>query len=525
MEVMFALEKEALIRQYRMAAITASGNSSIERFYAGSTVFVTGGSGFVGKLLVEKLFRSCNVNKVFLLLRSKKDKNAQQRANDILMDPVFDSLHKHKPDFVNNVFAMEGNVSKVRLGLNNSDWNTLAEQVNIIFHVAATVNFDETIKKATLTNVRGTRETLHLARACKNLRSIVHVSTAYSHATKSRIDSAVKEQFYESPMPPNAMIELAENMDEKNLNSIALGLMDDWPNTYSFSKALAEEIVRNEAHNLPICIVRPAIVISSYHDPMIGWIDPNNAYGASGLILGIITGILHTLNAKQEIVMSFVPVDIVVNTIIAAGWETTKQQTNEDDIKIYNVTNNRSPMLLGDLSKVLNTDARNIISPRAIWYCFVIEATHKFVYLICTVLLHFIPAFFVDSACKLLNKRPILSKIYKKVYKLSTVLSYYTTNGWKFQDDNVLKDYNNMSKNDQEVFNCDMATVDFRQLVVIWVFGVRKYIIKDGLLGTEQVIKRQFWLKIITYGILCLYLYIFYNILIMIYRTVVRFSV
>ncbi|CAK1593081.1 unnamed protein product [Parnassius mnemosyne] len=525
MEVMFALEKEALMRQHRMAAITASGNSSIERFYAGSTVFVTGGSGFVGKLLVEKLFRSCNVNKVFLLLRSKKDKNAQQRANDILMDPVFDSLHKHKPEFVNNVLAMEGNVSKVRLGLNNSDWNTLAEQVNIIFHVAATVNFDETIKKATLTNVRGTREILHLARACKHLRSIVHVSTAYSHATKSRVDSAVKEQFYESPMPPNVMIELAENMDEKNLNSIAQELMDDWPNTYSFSKALAEEIVRTETRNLPICIVRPAIVISSYHEPMIGWIDPNNAYGASGIILGIATGILHTLKAKQEIVMSLVPVDIVVNTIIAAGWETTKQQTNEDDIKIYNVTNNRSPMLWRDLREVLNTDARNLVSSRTVWYCFVIETTHEVVYLICTVLLHFIPAFFVDSACKLLNKRPILSKIYKKVYKLSTVLSYYMTNSWKFQDNNVLKAYNNMSKNDQEVFNCNMATVDFRQLVMIWVFGVRKYIIKDGLLGTEQAIKRQFWLKIITYSIFCLYLYIFYKILIMTYETVVGFSV
>ncbi|CAG4949732.1 unnamed protein product [Parnassius apollo] len=343
-ELLFSLEKEALMRQHRMVAITASGNSSIERFYAGSTVFVTGGSGFVGKLLVEKLFRSCNVNKVFLLLRSKKDKNAQQRAKDILMDPVFDSLHKHRPEFVNNVLALEGNVSKIRLGLNSTDWNTLAEQVNFIFHAAATVNFDEPIKIATLTNVRGTREILQLAKSCKNLRSIVHVSTAYSHATKSRVDSAVKEQFYESPMPPSVMIELAENMDETKLNSMAQTLMDDWPNTYSFSKALAEEIVRTEARSLPICIVRPAIVVSSYHEPTIGWIDPNNAYGASGLILGKMTGILHTAVANQEIIISFVPVDIVVNTVIAAGWETTKQQTNEDDIKIYNVTNNRSPM-------------------------------------------------------------------------------------------------------------------------------------------------------------------------------------
>ncbi|CAG4949702.1 unnamed protein product [Parnassius apollo] len=138
------------------------------------------------------------------------------------------------------------------------------------------------------------------------------------------------------------------------------------------------------------------------------------------LILGILTGILHTLVAKQEIVLSIVPVDIVVNTVIAAGWETTKQQTNEDDIKIYNVTNNRSPMLWKDLSKVLNIHLRNLVSPRTIWYCFVIETTNEVIHLICTLFLHFIPAFFVDSACKLLNKQPILTKIYKKFTNYQT---------------------------------------------------------------------------------------------------------
>lgn len=50
--------------------------------------------------------------------------------------------------------------------------------------------------------------------------SIVHVSTAYSHATKGRVGQAVKEQFYDSPVPPNAFIDMAENIDENKLENM-----------------------------------------------------------------------------------------------------------------------------------------------------------------------------------------------------------------------------------------------------------------------------------------------------------------
>lgn len=43
-------------------------------------------------------------------------------------------------------------------------------QVNVVFHLAATTRFDEPLRMATLINIRGTRETLLLGKACKNLR-------------------------------------------------------------------------------------------------------------------------------------------------------------------------------------------------------------------------------------------------------------------------------------------------------------------------------------------------------------------
>lgn len=57
----------------------------------------------------------------------------------------------------------------LRMGLSDSDYSMLVENVSVIFHVAATVRFDESFKDATIMNVRGTREIVLLAKQMKNL--------------------------------------------------------------------------------------------------------------------------------------------------------------------------------------------------------------------------------------------------------------------------------------------------------------------------------------------------------------------
>ena len=63
------------------------GESQICKFYDGQNVFITGGTGFMGKVLVEKLLRSTDVATVFILIREKKGKNVHTRLDDI-----FDSV-------------------------------------------------------------------------------------------------------------------------------------------------------------------------------------------------------------------------------------------------------------------------------------------------------------------------------------------------------------------------------------------------------------------------------------------------
>uniref|UniRef100_A0A2H1VU98 Fatty acyl-CoA reductase n=1 Tax=Spodoptera frugiperda TaxID=7108 RepID=A0A2H1VU98_SPOFR len=163
-------ELALLEKQRPMNAVIDLGNSPVQQFYKGTTIFLTGGSGFLGKQFMEKIFRSCEIERIYILLRPKKGKTIAQRLTYILKDPLYETLRKKKPNFANDIVPIEGDVADVRLGLSDKDWDTLTKEVNVIVHLAATVRFDEHLKKAGLINVRGTREMLELGKQCKNLK-------------------------------------------------------------------------------------------------------------------------------------------------------------------------------------------------------------------------------------------------------------------------------------------------------------------------------------------------------------------
>lgn len=63
--------------------------SSIAEFYKGRSVFITGATGFMGKVLVEKLLRSCpGVDQLYLLMRPSKGKDVSTRLREFIDNQV-----------------------------------------------------------------------------------------------------------------------------------------------------------------------------------------------------------------------------------------------------------------------------------------------------------------------------------------------------------------------------------------------------------------------------------------------------
>jgi len=72
----------------------SSLDSQVAEFYRGRSVFVTGASGFMGKVLLEKLLYSCpDLRTIYILVRSKRSKTPEQRAEEMFKIPVSFRFH------------------------------------------------------------------------------------------------------------------------------------------------------------------------------------------------------------------------------------------------------------------------------------------------------------------------------------------------------------------------------------------------------------------------------------------------
>ncbi|KAJ8705342.1 hypothetical protein PYW07_011169 [Mythimna separata] len=459
-----AFINDLMARNQSMDEAMARGDSAIQQFYSDATVFVTGGSGFLGKQLIEKLLRATTVSKVFVLLRPKKEKEIEERFNEMLQEPVYDKLREQQPGFADRIVPIEGDVAQLRLGLSSNDWDILADQVNIIFHMAATTRLDTPLRAATMINTRGAREALLLGKACKNIKSYVHVSTAFSHACTNRVDTDILEEFYLSPVPPETMIKLAESNEESRLNDIAPGLTKTWLNNYLFSKAVAEEVVCSMSEDLPICVVRPAVVLHSIREPHPGWTDASCVYGASGLALSVGMGVVHAMLVHDRAQLNFIPVDYVTNATIAAGWVTAKRRdAGERNLKIYNVnTTPRNPIDIGRMLPMLRNDTiPNYPPPMAVAYSLYLQTNSPAIYWIYNWLLHMIPAYIIDGVCFILGKPRRAVKLYTKANKLIQLMTFVLLNNFDFVDKNTEALYESLSEVDREIFDFDVNKIDW----------------------------------------------------------------
>ncbi|XP_050426046.1 putative fatty acyl-CoA reductase CG5065 [Adelges cooleyi] len=449
--------------------------SQVGNFYNGATVFVTGGTGFVGKALIEKLLRSCpGINTIYILIRPKRGKDIQCRFEELLKNPVFDRIRfsTDSTRLFDKVVCINGDVSDHELGLSAEDKQTLCSEVNVVFHSAATVKFNESLRTAVTLNTLGTRRVIDLCRSMDNLKAMVHVSTAYSNADKMTIQETV----YKPPGDPDYVINCCLKMSEEDLQKVGRKLQGKHPNTYTMTKAMAEWVVSEQADDIPVAIVRPSIVTAAWKEPFEGWVD--NISGITGIMMEIGRGTIRSIVCDQKLRVDIIPVDILVNTLITSAWHTAVHRQNA--VRVYNCTSGAlNPLRWEELGGLTQYHSLAAPSKYLQWYPGFSFRTNRMVHRLCEILFHFVPAFVLDIVLRLTGSKPMMLNVYRRFKMAARTGEFFALHQWHFISDNIKQLNKDVTSADRRAFPVDVTRVVWDSYVKDYVFGIRNFVLKD----------------------------------------------
>jgi fatty acyl-CoA reductase len=466
--------------------------SDVVPYLEKQTFFVTGITGFLGKVLLIRLLTECKnlqEKSIIVLVRGKKELSAVDRfEKDIIQESIIFKSFIHSHPQVKKYFkVIEGDVSKSKLGLTPTDYEYVVNNTTCILHLAATTSFTENLKLAFETNVLGTQRVVTLAKSCKNITSIVYVSTCYTNSP--RHGSEIREKVYPINFDPYEIINQVTTMTYDEADKATTHIIKDHPNTYTFSKMIAEHIVLNEKQNLPFAIVRPSIIGGSYRFPVPGWVD--SPLGASGLIAACSLGALHCMCGGGNNIVDMIPVDFVADQILAAAWTMAENPPGER-IQIYHAASSfRNPYCWEHLrSSVVGYYQRRPPKKNIarVW-CLLISRPSMF------YVFHFfftqLPATVLDTKNFIKGQPPKMVAASKVLKKACLSLSFFTLHSWIFANHNTQALFDSLNEIDAKKFNFDVTQLNWELWCPLFFEGIKKYLFKEDLDLQEPIMKSK----------------------------------
>ncbi|RZC42844.1 NAD binding 4, Sterile, Epimerase, 3Beta HSD, and/or RmlD sub bind domain containing protein, partial [Asbolus verrucosus] len=446
----------------------------IAEIFNGRTVFITGGSGFLGQVLIEKFLRSTNVKRLYLLLRTKKNKTPQERWNAIVENMLFDPLKKQNPTALKKCHIIPGDICEDNFGISPENRLLLQNEVNFIYHSAASIRFDQSLKTAVRVNTKSIKTLLQFARECKQLLLLVHVSTSYV--------------FHEEEVL----------------------LLGDYPNTYTYSKALAEKLVVEQMDDLPVIIVRPSIVCPTWQQPICGWI--NNLQNPMGLFVAAGKGILRSAYINVDCKADFVPVDCVISAIMASTWNYLNHSKQD---RFINMTGPSGYIFtwndIFETCKRINQT--EVPFNWVIWYPETFTLKSKIIYKIHLYLFQMLPALFIDGILAILFQKPFFYQIQKRLHKGIEVFEKFGTKTWNFSNSTVGKIREKMNIKEMETYKMDGEGFHLRNYLKNCILSIRRNNLNehDDTLPTAKRHLMVMWIiDFIVFKILLVSVFVFY---------------
>ncbi|KAH6834883.1 hypothetical protein C2S53_003883 [Perilla frutescens var. hirtella] len=304
----------------------------ILHFFEEKNIFVTGATGLLGKVLVEKMVRSTPVGKIYLLIKAKDREAAFHRMeNEIIYSELFTCVkEKYGKGFVREkLIPIVGDICEPNLGMDSESIDVVRKNVHVIIQSAANTTFNERYDVIFNTNVIAPQRLMRFAKTCNKLQLFTHVSTAYVNEGEGII--------LEKPLIMGDNAEGVDVADEISLllKSSTINLNSDyaatkffknlgqqraklygWSTTYQLSKGMGEMVLNEIRGDIPLLIIRPSIVESCYKQPFPGWIQGYRMFDPLAISYG--KGVLPACFGNPEAPLDLIPVDLVANTMIAA---------------------------------------------------------------------------------------------------------------------------------------------------------------------------------------------------------------
>lgn len=339
-------------------------------------------------------------------------------------------------------------------------------------------------------NVLGTKSAVDLCKQVKNLHSFVHVSTAYGFCQLEKVE----ETIYPMKVTPEQMLNVASWMDRDSLQRLTPTIFEGRPNTYTFTKALAENYIKDNKGDLPVAIARPSIVTATVKEPVAGWVDSYNGPGGVSLLGSL--GIARTMVFKPKNTADLIPVDIVANALIVIAWYTATSESSK--LKVYHITSgDQNPISwqkyleYGREMAVEKPSTRVVRPPAQVMTGDGVSHLNNFATKWISEVFF---AYFVDLILVLLGKKPLMVKVVKKMHHAFSLLSYFVRRQWSFPCDNLLELIDTqLSSEDKEKFNCDVRLIDWQTYIHECYMGFRRYLMKEPDSNIPQAKKRLQW--------------------------------
>jgi alcohol-forming fatty acyl-CoA reductase len=278
------------------------------------SVLLTGGSGFLGKIILEELVRrkkELNLKTIFLLIRPNKEFPS---PNDRFLYRISTSpcFHKLPLGWENEIKVISGDLLKPNCGIVAPSLNHLTESVSHIINCAASTDFHMPLKYAVKVNTFTAINLQKTSHKFRNLKTFLQVSTAYvkPHNGPEGKPQDCLETLAPLPLSAQAIYDHINGGDSENHLWINAG----HPNTYTFSKCLAEHLLYENKVSENLIIIRPSIVSACWKYPFPGWTD--KVASLAKFALAIEAGKLDYLAGGEDTCLDVIPGDWVSNCII-----------------------------------------------------------------------------------------------------------------------------------------------------------------------------------------------------------------